>query len=109
MSHANPYTTTDKILLIAVVARGNWPNPQARDAAQTAVSDRHCGGLRQMRTANLLTAPPSQSAYGWCDSGRTSMADADDVRRTAHALPHVADIDGDGFDFRVADKGFVWS
>jgi hypothetical protein len=83
LSHANPYTTTDKILLIAVVARGNWPNTQARDAAQTAVSDRHRGGLRQMRTANLLTAPPSQSAYGWCDSGRTSMADADGHRRRA--------------------------
>jgi hypothetical protein len=37
------------------------------------------------------------------------MADADDVRRIALALPHVAEIDSDGFDFRVADKGFVWS
>jgi hypothetical protein len=37
------------------------------------------------------------------------MADADDVRRLAHALPHVAEIDSEGFDFRVADKGFVWS
>jgi hypothetical protein len=37
------------------------------------------------------------------------MADADDVRRLALALPHVTEIDGDGFDFRVADKGFVWS
>ena len=37
------------------------------------------------------------------------MADADDVRRLALALPHVAEIDSDGFDFRVADKGFVWS
>jgi hypothetical protein len=37
------------------------------------------------------------------------MADADDVRRLARALPHVAEIDSDGFDFRVADKGFVWS
>jgi hypothetical protein len=39
----------------------------------------------------------------------TSMADADDVRRLALALPHVIEIDSDGFDFRVADKGFVWS
>ncbi len=39
----------------------------------------------------------------------TSMADADDVRRIALALPHVAEIDSEGFDFRVADKGFVWS
>ncbi|WP_433174941.1 MmcQ/YjbR family DNA-binding protein [Actinoallomurus sp. CA-150999] len=37
------------------------------------------------------------------------MADADDVRRLALALPHVVEIDSDGFDFRVADKGFVWS
>ncbi|MET8908929.1 hypothetical protein [Micromonospora sp. NPDC004551] len=37
------------------------------------------------------------------------MADADDIRRLARALPHVVEIDSDGFDFRVADKGFVWS
>jgi hypothetical protein len=37
------------------------------------------------------------------------MADADDVRRLALALPHVVEIDSDGFDFRVANKGFVWS
>ena len=37
------------------------------------------------------------------------MVDEDDVRRLALALPHVTEIDSDGFDFRVADKGFVWS
>lgn len=37
------------------------------------------------------------------------MADADDVRRLASALPHAIEIDSDGFDFRVANKGFVWS
>ncbi len=37
------------------------------------------------------------------------MADAADVRRVALALPHVAEMDSDGFDFRVANKGFVWS
>ena len=37
------------------------------------------------------------------------MADADDVRRLALALPYVTEIDSFGFDFRVADKGFVWS
>ena len=37
------------------------------------------------------------------------MADANDVRRLALGLPHVVEIDSDGFDFRVADKGFVWS
>jgi hypothetical protein len=37
------------------------------------------------------------------------VTDADDVRRLALALPHVVEIDSDGFDFRVAGKGFVWS
>jgi hypothetical protein len=43
------------------------------------------------------------------DPGGISMADADDVRRLALALPGVEEIDSDGFDFRVAGKGFVWS
>lgn len=37
------------------------------------------------------------------------MADEDDVRRLALALPHVEEIDCDGFDFRVGGKGFIWS
>ncbi|WP_033339621.1 MmcQ/YjbR family DNA-binding protein [Catenuloplanes japonicus] len=37
------------------------------------------------------------------------MADADDVRRLALALPQVVEIASDGFDFRVAGRGFVWS
>ena len=37
------------------------------------------------------------------------MADAADVRRLALALPHVVEIDSDGFDFRVNNQGFVWS
>ncbi|WFE66205.1 MmcQ/YjbR family DNA-binding protein [Micromonospora sp. WMMD714] len=37
------------------------------------------------------------------------MADADDVRRLALALPRVVEIASDGFDFRVENKGFVWS
>ncbi|MDP9240885.1 MAG: MmcQ/YjbR family DNA-binding protein [Actinomycetota bacterium] len=37
------------------------------------------------------------------------MADAEDVRRLALGLPDVEEIDSDGFDFRVAGKGFVWS
>src|SRR3954447_21754857 len=41
--------------------------------------------------------------------GATTMADAEDVRRLALALPHVVEIDSEGFDFRVGDKGFVWS
>jgi hypothetical protein len=37
------------------------------------------------------------------------VADADDVRRLALALPDVEEIDSDGFDFRVGGKGFIWS
>ena len=37
------------------------------------------------------------------------MADADDVRRIALALPSVTEIESAGFDFRVGNKGFVWS
>jgi hypothetical protein len=37
------------------------------------------------------------------------VADAADVRRLALALPHVEEIESDGFDFRVGGKGFVWS
>ncbi len=37
------------------------------------------------------------------------MADAEDVRRVALTLPHVEEIDSDGFDFRVGNRGFVWS
>jgi hypothetical protein len=37
------------------------------------------------------------------------MADADDVRRLALSLPEVEEIDSDGFDFRVGNRGFVWS
>jgi hypothetical protein len=33
----------------------------------------------------------------------------EDVRRVALSLPQVEEIDCDGFDFRVAGKGFVWS
>lgn len=37
------------------------------------------------------------------------MSDADDVRRLALALPDALEIDSEGFDFRVHNKGFVWS
>jgi hypothetical protein len=37
------------------------------------------------------------------------VADDGDVRRLARALPDVEEIDSDGFDFRVAGKGFIWS
>jgi len=37
------------------------------------------------------------------------MADASDVRRVALALPQVVEMDSVGFDFRVGNRGFVWS
>lgn len=37
------------------------------------------------------------------------MAAAEDVRALALALPGVVEIDSDGFDFRVGNRGFVWS
>lgn len=37
------------------------------------------------------------------------MTSADDVRAIALSLADVAEIESDGFDFRVAGKGFVWS
>jgi hypothetical protein len=37
------------------------------------------------------------------------VADQHDVRELALALPHVVEMDSEGFDFRVANKGFVWS
>jgi hypothetical protein len=37
------------------------------------------------------------------------VADADDVREIALALEGVVEIDSDGFDFRVHNKGFCWS
>ena len=37
------------------------------------------------------------------------VVDAEDVRRLALSLDGVVEIDSDGFDFRVAGKGFVWS
>ena len=43
--------------------------------------------------------------YDYCEG----VADADDVRRIVEKLPHVTEIDSDGFDFRVSNHGFVWS
>ena len=37
------------------------------------------------------------------------MADAAAVRRLALTRPDVVEIPSDGFDFRVHDKGFIWS
>jgi hypothetical protein len=37
------------------------------------------------------------------------VATADDVRRIALGLAHVVEIDSGGFDFRVGNKGFIWS
>jgi hypothetical protein len=37
------------------------------------------------------------------------MAGPEDVRRLALSLPDVEEIPSEGFDFRVAGRGFVWS
>ena len=37
------------------------------------------------------------------------MADAEDVRRLALALPQVVENPSAGFDFRVGGHGFIWS
>ena len=37
------------------------------------------------------------------------MANDADVRKLALSLPGVEEIESEGFDFRVAGKGFVWS
>jgi hypothetical protein len=37
------------------------------------------------------------------------MADAEDVRAIALSLRHVVEKPSEGFDFRVGNKGFVWS
>jgi len=37
------------------------------------------------------------------------VADAEDVRQLARALPQSEEIPSAGFDFRVGGKGFVWS
>src|SRR5690242_12218630 len=72
-----------------------------------------CSGVVAGRVAGAPRVPrPGRRWWAWragTDRGAGGMADADDVRRLALALPHVVEIDSDGFDFRVADKGFVWS
>ena len=52
---------------------------------------------------------PSLQVCGWRNLTGAAVADADDVRRLALALPQVEEVDSDGFDFRVGGKGFVWS
>ena len=53
-------------------------------------------------------SPPDHYREGPAGEG-AAVADADDVRRVALGLPQVVEIDSDGFDFRVGNKGFVWS
>jgi len=38
-----------------------------------------------------------------------AVVDADDVRQIAMSFPDTVEIDSDGFDFRVGNRGFVWS
>jgi hypothetical protein len=53
--------------------------------------------------------PESPHIARVCRVGGVRVADADDVRRIALSLADVAEIESDGFDFRVSGKGFVWS
>lgn len=74
---------------------------------------------RSARTPVADAAPPSASPHpvGIAASPSSSprpgnlsrVADADDVRRIALGLPDVAEIPSDGFDFRVNNRGFIWS
>ena len=70
-----------------------------------------CVSLERARAcvAGLSVVTSSMSGSGWRDPGGFTMADADDVRRLALALPEVEEIACDGFDFRVGGKGFIWS
>src|SRR5262250_699422 len=54
---------------------------------------------------------PAPSLNVWCrdHGGESSVADEEDVRRLALALPEVEEIDCDGFDYRVGGQGFIWS
>ena len=53
------------------------------------------------------TATPADSSCGLRNDGR--VASADDVRRIASSLEGAVEIDSDGFDFRVNNRGFIWS
>src|SRR6202008_1906866 len=79
--------------------RRRWFPWSARAIRWPVSSTRTGGPTRGTRRGPLSSRCPS----------RILMADADDVRRLALALPYVEEIDCDGFDFRVGGKGFVWS
>ena len=55
------------------------------------------------RTGRIYPGTVRAGSYDGC------VADEEDVRRLALALPDVEEIDCDGFDFRVGGHGFVWS
>jgi AraC-like DNA-binding protein len=78
-----------------------WANPSSFIAAFTRIIGTTPGRYR--------SGPSSLSLCRSSGSRGVPMADAADVRRIALALPDVEEIDSDGFDFRVAGKGFVWS
>src|SRR5687768_11095620 len=68
-----------------------------------------CGPCTWPGPTGCCAAPRNLRPCRWRARGVISVTDADDVRRLALALPHVVEIESDGFDFRVAGKGFVWS
>lgn len=72
-------------------------------------------GGRRTTAGRFSRVIAETSGPSWAGGGPAAgayprhMADAEDVRRLALALPRTEEIDSDGFDFRVAGKGFVWS
>src|SRR5690242_19359176 len=64
---------------------------------------------RLSRRTTETYGPLGAGARPAADAYPLPMADAEDVRRLALALPQIDEIDSEGFDFRVAGKGFVWS
>jgi hypothetical protein len=64
-------------------------------------------GRLSVPPTSLCTCRPAECRLGERERGQ--MADAEDVRRLALALPHVEEVDCEGFDFRIGGRGFVWS
>jgi len=78
-------------------------------APAEALAARSIAALADPLHRLAVHAASSLCLCGRRDPGETSMADADDVRRLALSLPHVTEVESEGFDFRVGNKGFVWS
>jgi hypothetical protein len=106
--------TTAQVVARAGVTRGAWAHYFATKTELVGPGPAPPHRSADLRDAGvpaeaILRAMPAASLVLCIRRGQDEMADADDVRRVATSLPHVVEIDSDGFDFRVDDKGFVWS